>query len=57
MILMLPIMTAQSIIKPALEWLASALCDNAYGEVGVMFTLHDSRIVGVEQIERRKYKA
>ena len=41
---------------PLIAWLREALTTTPYGEVGVIFRMHQGRIVTADRIHKEKYK-
>jgi hypothetical protein len=56
MIIQFPTTTANSVIAGWIEKLISEMREINYGEVGLVFRIHDSRIVSIEQIKKAKYQ-
>jgi hypothetical protein len=49
-----PISTQSAAVKEMFSWLQENLDTIGYGEVGLVFTVHDGKVVGEEYIKRRK---
>ena len=48
--------TSHMAVKDSLTWLDEEVQRSEYGEVGVIFTMHAGRVVGIEKVDRKKYR-
>ena len=54
---MLPndIATTSSVVNEYIESMKEILKEKDYGKVGIVFTVHDNRVVGVQEIRETKW--
>ena len=43
-------------VEAFIDWMRKELQKTPYGEIGLLFTLHNSGIVGVDKISKKKNK-
>ena len=51
-----PFATTATNIAPLLAWLEVNLQSIAFGKAGLVFTVHDHHVVGVEKVLEEKFK-
>ena len=51
-----PITTTSSVVDDYISSLKNDLKNKQYGKVGIVFTVHESKIVNVQEIKETKYK-
>ena len=50
----MPVATTSSIVNEYIDSMKSVLKDKQFGKVGIVFTVHESHVVGVQEIRETR---